>query len=45
LGAGDDPDKGNNVWNNENPVRKDFDIPIRRTYRGKPIVPNNPHER
>ncbi len=39
LGASDDPERGNNVWNYENPVRFDFNIPPRLTYRGKSVVP------
>jgi hypothetical protein len=40
LGASDNPNRGNNVWNNEDPVRKDFRIKLRNTYRGIPIVPS-----
>ena len=40
LGASDDPERGNNVWFNENPVRRDFGIWERKTYRGRSIVPS-----
>ncbi len=42
LGYSDDPKrawKGNNVWNNENPVRADFKIGLRLSYHGVSVVP------
>ena len=39
IGAIDENEGGNNVSNNENPVRRDLGLPIRLSYHNYPLLP------